>query len=62
MVSLLRAVYTSVGCHPKITGFAAHDTIEPGELWQQEIEVALKSMDAMAAILTLDFPNTAAGR
>lgn len=41
-----------------ISGFVAHDTIEPGELWQREIEAALKSMDAMAAILTPEFPNS----
>jgi hypothetical protein len=39
-----------------ISGFVAHDAIEPGELWQREIEAALRSMDAMAAILTPDFP------
>ncbi len=39
-----------------ISAFVAHDTIEPGELWQREIEAALRSMDAMAAILTPEFP------
>jgi hypothetical protein len=41
-----------------ISGFVAHDTIEPGELWQREIEAALKTMDAMAAILTPEFPDS----
>lgn len=41
-----------------ISAFVAHDTIEPGELWQKEIEAALRSMDAMAAILTPDFPQS----
>src|SRR5689334_6406819 len=41
-----------------ISGFVAHDTIEPGELWQREIEAALRSMDAMAAILTPGFPSS----
>ena len=41
-----------------ISGFVAHDTIEPGELWQREIEAALRSMDAMAAILTPEFPGS----
>lgn len=41
-----------------ISAFVAHDTIEPGELWQKEIEAALESMDAMAAILTPDFPSS----
>lgn len=42
----------------RISAFVAHDTIEPGELWQREIEAALRSMDAMAAILTPDFPHS----
>lgn len=41
-----------------ISAFVAHDTIEPGELWQREIEAALRSMDAMAAILTPEFPSS----
>lgn len=41
-----------------ISGFVAHDTIEPGELWQREIEAALRSMDAMAAILTPEFASS----
>ncbi len=41
-----------------ISGFVAHDTIEPGELWQREIEAALRSMDAMVAVLTPEFPNS----
>jgi hypothetical protein len=38
-----------------ISGFVAHETIEPGTLWQREIEAALRTMDAMAALLTPDF-------
>lgn len=41
-----------------ISGFVAHETIEPGELWQREIEAALRSMDAMAALITLDFHDS----
>lgn len=41
-----------------ISAFVAHDTIEDGELWQREIEAALRSMDAMAAILTPGFPES----
>ena len=41
-----------------ISAFVAHDTIEAGELWQREIEAALRSMDAMAAILTPEFPTS----
>jgi hypothetical protein len=38
-----------------ISAFVAHETIDPGELWQREIEKALRTMDALAAILTPDF-------
>jgi AbiJ-like protein/TIR domain-containing protein len=41
-----------------ISGFVAHETIEPGELWQREIEAALRSMDAMAALITPDFHDS----
>jgi len=34
-----------------ISGFVAHDSIEPTQEWQEEIEKALFSMDALAAIL-----------
>jgi hypothetical protein len=38
-----------------ISGFVAHETIDPGELWQREIEAALRTMDAFTALLTPDF-------
>jgi hypothetical protein len=38
-----------------VTCFVAHETIEPGTLWQREIEAALRTMDAMAALITPDF-------
>lgn len=38
-----------------ISAFVAHDTIDPGKLWQRELEAALRTMDAMAALLTPDF-------
>ncbi|MCH7665108.1 MAG: TIR domain-containing protein [Acidobacteria bacterium] len=38
-----------------ISGFVAHEIIDPGELWQREIEAALRSMQAMAALITPDF-------
>jgi hypothetical protein len=38
-----------------ISAFVAHETIDPGELWQREIEKALRTMDALAAIVTPDF-------
>jgi hypothetical protein len=41
-----------------ISGFVAHETIEPGELWQREIEAALRSMDAMVALITPDFHDS----
>lgn len=42
-----------------ISAFVAHEDIEPTEEWQREIERALFSMDALAAILTDDFPDSA---
>lgn len=41
-----------------ISAFVAHETIDPGELWQREIEKALRSMDSLAAILTPDFHSS----
>lgn len=38
-----------------IAAFVAHDDIEPTREWQAEIESALRTMDALAAILTPDF-------
>ncbi len=38
-----------------VSGFVAHEDIEPNLLWQGEIEIALASMDAMAALLTPGF-------
>jgi hypothetical protein len=38
-----------------VSGFVAHEDIEPSLEWQNEIELALRSMDAMAAVLTPDF-------
>ncbi len=41
-----------------ISGFVAYETIDPGELWQREIEAALRSMHAMAALITPDFHDS----
>lgn len=38
-----------------ISGFVAHVDIEPTREWQNEIEAALSSMDALLAVLTSDF-------
>ena len=38
-----------------VSGFVAHEDIAPSLEWQAEIEVALQSMDAMAALLTQEF-------
>ena len=42
----------------KISSFVAHEDIEPAQKWQDEIENALFSMDALVAILTNDFKNS----
>lgn len=54
-VSDLKKALASYG----ISAFVAHEDIEPTEEWQREIERALFSMDALAAILTADFPDSA---
>jgi hypothetical protein len=38
-----------------ISGFVAHEDIEPSKEWQNEIEVALSTMDALLALLTPGF-------
>lgn len=38
-----------------ITSFVAHEDIEPTKEWQSEIEIALKTMDGLAALLTPTF-------
>lgn len=44
----------ALGKYP-IAAFVAHDDIEPTKEWQLEIERALRTADAMAAIITPDF-------
>lgn len=41
-----------------ISGFVAHEDIEPSLEWQTEIEAALKSMDALVAILMEGFKES----
>ena len=38
-----------------ISAFVAHEDIAPSLVWQNEIELALRSMHALAALLTPDF-------
>jgi hypothetical protein len=38
-----------------VAAFVAHDDIEPTREWQAEIERALRTMDALAAVITPDF-------
>jgi hypothetical protein len=38
-----------------ISSFVAHQDIEPSSEWREEIAVAIRSMHAMAALLTTDF-------
>lgn len=38
-----------------ISGFVAHEDIEPTKKWQDEIELALSTMDALLALLTPGF-------
>jgi nucleoside 2-deoxyribosyltransferase len=48
---------TSVGKYG-IAAFVAHDDIEPTKEWQLEIERALRTADALAAIITPDFVDS----
>jgi hypothetical protein len=50
-VTLLKNVLLQYG----ISGFVAHEDIEPNLEWQVEIELALGSMHALCALLTPDF-------
>lgn len=43
-----------VGIH----GFVAHDTMEFSKPWQEQIELALRSMDALVAIVHPEFPSS----
>ncbi len=42
-----------------VAGFLAHEDIEPSLEWQREIELALRSMQAIAALITTDFDTSA---
>lgn len=39
----------------QIAAFVAHDDIEPAKEWQPEIETALRTMDALVALISPDF-------
>jgi len=41
-----------------ISSFVAHDTIEPMEVWQHEIEKGLATMEIMLALITEDFQDS----
>jgi len=41
-----------------ISAFVAHADIEPTREWEEEIQLALESMDCLAALLTKDFPSS----
>jgi len=41
-----------------ISAFVAHADIEPTKEWEEEIERALQTMEALAAMLTSDFPQS----
>jgi len=41
-----------------ISAFVAHEDIEPSLEWQNEISLALRSMHALAALITPDFHNS----
>lgn len=41
-----------------INAFVAHSDIEPSSIWKNEIEIALRSMHAMVALVSPDFNNS----
>jgi hypothetical protein len=41
-----------------VSAFVAHEDIQPTREWQEEIETALHSMDAFAALMTADFHDS----
>ena len=41
-----------------VSAFVAHEDIEPALEWQDEISLALRSMHALAALITLDFHDS----
>lgn len=43
----------------RIASFVAHEDIEPTTEWQNEIQLALRSADALVALLTEDFSDSA---
>lgn len=53
-VSMLKKHLSSFG----ISCFVAHEDIEPTQLWADEIENALFSMDACVALMTKDYHNS----
>lgn len=52
--SALQSILLNYG----ISGFVAHEDIEPSKEWQEEIEKALHSMDALTAILMNGFKES----
>lgn len=53
------AAELKTACHRYgISGFVAHETIEPIKEWQSEIERALQSMDALVALITPEFADS----
>ena len=50
----LKAAFARCG----VAAFVAHEDIEPTQEWQQEIERALFSMDALVALLSRDFHDS----
>lgn len=50
-VSALKVALATLG----VSAFVAHEDIEPSLDWQSEIETALRSMHAMAALITPEF-------
>ncbi len=50
-----RRIQTKRRIVPTLDAFVAHEDIEPSLEWQREIEIALRSMHALVALITSDF-------
>ena len=56
-----RAKAKRISSHLKdygVSAFVAHDAIEPTRQWQDVIEYALRTTEALVALLTPDFPDS----
>ena len=54
LAAVVKRQFATLGC----AAFVAHEDIEPTKEWQEEIELALQSMDCLVALLTVGFHDS----